>query len=126
MRLRRLRYFYASAAVRCSEQLGNKCEALSRLWREKQLQYTWLRALQNRHADFRQVTSDALEYALKTLGLEAKGVRERLLEAYRRVDVFPEVRAEHGMDWNTNLTRSYYLTRHNVVFRGTGQGVASC
>jgi 2-haloacid dehalogenase len=82
---------YASAAARCSEELGNKREALSRLWREKQLQYTWLRALQNQHADFRQVTSDALEYALKTLGLEATGVRERLLEAYRRLDVFPEV-----------------------------------
>jgi hypothetical protein len=32
------------------------------LWRDKQLQYTWLRATQGRHADFWQVTSDALGY----------------------------------------------------------------
>lgn len=82
---------YASAAARCGEELENKCEALSRLWREKQLQYTWLRALQNRHADFWQVTSDALDYSLKTLGLQINGLRERLLEAYRILDVFPEV-----------------------------------
>jgi 2-haloacid dehalogenase len=82
---------YASAASRCGEELGSKGEALSRLWREKQLQYTWLRALQNRHADFWQVTSDALDYTLKTFGLETKGLRERLLEAYRILDVFPEV-----------------------------------
>jgi len=82
---------YASAAARCGEELGSKREALSGLWREKQIQYTWLRALQNRHADFWHVTSDALDYALKTLGLEANGLRERLLEAYRILDVFPEV-----------------------------------
>jgi 2-haloacid dehalogenase len=82
---------YASAAARCGEELGTKREALSRLWREKQLQYTWLRALQNRHADFWQVTGDALDYTLKTLRLEARGLRERLLEAYRILDVFPEV-----------------------------------
>ncbi len=82
---------YASAAARCGENLGDKREALSRIWREKQLQYTWLRAIQNRHADFWQVTGDALDYTLSTLGLEANGLRERLLEAYRILDVFPEV-----------------------------------
>lgn len=82
---------YASAVTKCGEELGNKREDLSRLWREKQLQYTWLRSLQNRHADFWQVTSDALDYALKTLGLEARNLRERLLEAYRILDAFPEV-----------------------------------
>ena len=82
---------YASAAARCGEVLGGKRDALNSLWREKQLQYSWLRALQNRHADFWQVTSDALDYALKTLGLETPGLRERLLDAYRTLDAFPEV-----------------------------------
>lgn len=82
---------YASAALRCGEALGSKREALNSLWREKQLQYTWLRALQDKHADFWQVTGDALDYALKTLGIEAAGLRERLMEAYLTLDAFPEV-----------------------------------
>ncbi len=82
---------YASAAARFGEELGRKREPLSRLWREKQLQYTWLRALQNRHADFWQVTTDALDYTLKTFAIQGEGLRERLLEAYRTLDVFPEV-----------------------------------
>ena len=60
---------YASAAARCSDLLGSRQAGLSALWREKQLQYTWLRALQGRHADFWQVTGDALDFAMATLGL---------------------------------------------------------
>lgn len=82
---------YASAAARCGEVLGNKREALSSLWREKQLQYTWLRALQDKHTDFWEVTGDALDYALKTLGIEADGLREKLMDAYLTLDAFPEV-----------------------------------
>ena len=37
------------------------------LWRDKQLQYTWLRAAQARHADFWQVTGDALDFSLETI-----------------------------------------------------------
>src|SRR5207253_2164153 len=59
----------AAAARTCSAELGEKSSALSSLWREKQLQYTWLRALQGRHADFWQVTGEALDFALETLRL---------------------------------------------------------
>jgi len=82
---------YASAAARCTESLGPQRERLSRLWREKQLQYTWLRALQNRHADFWQVTSDALDFALETLELQSAALHAKLMDAYRSLDAFPEV-----------------------------------
>ncbi len=82
---------YASAAARCGEVLGGKRRALNSLWREKQIQYTWLRALQDKHADFWRVTGDALDYALKTRGIEAAGLRERLMDAYLTLDAFPEV-----------------------------------
>ncbi|HVA34728.1 MAG TPA: haloacid dehalogenase, partial [Stellaceae bacterium] len=59
---------YASAAAQCRDVLGDKLAPLTALWRDKQLQYTWLRALQDRHADFWQVTGDALDFALETLG----------------------------------------------------------
>ena len=84
---------YASAAARCGEILGAKRESLNSLWREKQLQYTWLRALQGKHADFWQVTGDALDFALETLGLEAPALREKLMDSYLTLDAFPEVPA---------------------------------
>jgi 2-haloacid dehalogenase len=82
---------YASAAARCRDVLGDKLEALNALWRDKQLQYTWLRAAQGRHADFWQVTGDALDFALDTLGLADAGLRARLMDLYLTLDAFPEV-----------------------------------
>jgi 2-haloacid dehalogenase len=81
---------YASAAARCRDVVGDKLNALNALWREKQLQYTWLRALQGRHADFWQVTGDALDFALETLGLGDAGLRTRLMDLYLTLDAFPE------------------------------------
>ncbi|HKO08942.1 MAG TPA: haloacid dehalogenase type II [Alphaproteobacteria bacterium] len=84
---------YNSAAARCREALGDKADALSRLWRDKQLQYSWLRALMGRHAEFWQVTSDALDYALETLGVADAALKERLMSCYLTLDCFPEVPA---------------------------------
>src|SRR5579863_4176029 len=83
----------ASAASRCRDVLGGKTDSLSALWREKQLQYTWLRALQGRHADFWQVTGDALDFCLDTLGISGAGLRERLMNLYLTLEPFPEVPA---------------------------------
>jgi 2-haloacid dehalogenase len=82
---------YASAATCCRDALGDKLDALNALWRDEQLQYTWLRAVQSRHADFRQVTGDALDFALETLGLTDAGLRARLMDLYLTLDAFPEV-----------------------------------
>jgi 2-haloacid dehalogenase len=82
---------YASAAAGCRDVLGDKLERLTTLWRDKQLQYTWLRAIQGRHADFQQVTGDALDFALATLGLTASALRGRLMNLYLKLDAFPEV-----------------------------------
>src|SRR5262249_59827373 len=70
---------YASAAASCRDALGDRLHSLTALWREKQLQYTWLRGLHGRHADFWQVTGDALEFALETLGLAEAGFRRPLM-----------------------------------------------
>ena len=50
--------------------LGDRAAAVSTLWRQKQLEYTWLRSLMGAHADFRQVTKDGLDYALAVHGVE--------------------------------------------------------
>src|SRR6266849_5514865 len=84
---------YASAAAGCREALGERLGPVTVLWRDKQLQYTWLRALQGRHADLWQVTGDALDFALETLGLDDPPLRARLMDLYLSLDVFPEVPA---------------------------------
>ena len=82
---------FASAARSCADVLGDAVDRVSALWRDKQLQYTWLRAAQGRHADFWQVTGDALDFTLETLALERPGLRERLMQLYLALDPFPEV-----------------------------------
>lgn len=66
--------------------------ALATLWRQKQLEYSWLRTLMGRYTDFWSVTADALDYALEALGLSVNpDTRERLLESWRQVRPFPDV-----------------------------------
>src|SRR6516225_1446077 len=82
---------FTAAAQRCHDALSGDINRLTALWRDKQLQYTWLRALQGRHADFWQVTGDALDFALETLAIEKPGLRDRLMNLYLTLDAFPEV-----------------------------------
>ncbi len=82
---------FASAARRCRDALGDDIDKLTALWRDKQLQYTWLRAAQGRHADFWQVTGDALDFSMETLNLDTPGLRDRLMALYLTLDPFPEV-----------------------------------
>jgi 2-haloacid dehalogenase len=84
---------YASAVARCRDVLGDQATPLTSLWREKQLQYTWLRSLQGRYASFRQITEDALEFSLEALGLADAALQIRLMNLYVSLECFPEVRA---------------------------------
>ena len=81
---------FASAAARATDVPEDKRAALTTLWRDKQLQYTWLRSLQNRYADFWLVTGEALDFALETLGLDAS-LHEKLMDLYLELEPFPEV-----------------------------------
>lgn len=81
----------ASPARRCTDALGDAAPRLAAIWRERQLRYSWLRTLQRRHADFWQVTGDALDFALATLGIAQPALRGRLMELYRTPDVHAEV-----------------------------------
>ncbi len=82
---------FNAAAAGCRDALGEKADALSALWRTKQLEYTWLRALMGQHAPFWHVTGEALDYALETLEVEDRAVRDRLMQLYLELDTFPEV-----------------------------------
>jgi 2-haloacid dehalogenase len=80
-----------SAARTAQDALGEKWQPLAELWRTKQLQYTWLRGLAGHHADFWQVTGDALDFALSTLRLEDAVLRARLMNLYTVLSAYPEV-----------------------------------
>ncbi|MDP3512389.1 MAG: haloacid dehalogenase type II [Sulfuritalea sp.] len=83
----------SSVARGAQDALGERWQALSELWRTKQLQYTWLRGLGGYHADFWQVTGDALDFAMGTLGIEDDALRARLMDLYLSIAAYPEVPA---------------------------------
>ena len=64
----------------------------ARLWRQRQLEYTWLRSLMRRHRDFWGVTRDALDHAFGALGLrDDDDLKSRLMDAYLSLDAYPDV-----------------------------------
>lgn len=79
-----------AAAARCRDVLGDKAEPLAVLWRQKQVSYSWLRSLMARHADFWQVTGEALDFAMETYGFSDAALRARLMDCYRRLDAYPD------------------------------------
>jgi 2-haloacid dehalogenase len=84
---------FNSAVARHRTAIGPKADALSEMWRTKQIQYTWLRNSMGAYAPFWQVTGEALDNCLATFGIADPSVREKLLGAYLELDPFPEVPA---------------------------------
>jgi 2-haloacid dehalogenase len=68
-------------------------QVLSQLWRRKQLEYTWQRALMERYEDFWFITQAALKTALQQLSIHATaGQIQSLMEAYLSLDAFDDVK----------------------------------
>lgn len=80
-----------AAAKHCQDDLGEQWAPLAQIWRDKQLQYTWLRSLMNEYTPFWQITQDGLDYALAALGIDNPDLRQRLLNVYLELDAYPEV-----------------------------------
>ncbi len=79
-----------SPAARLRDTLGERADQLSAVWRTKQLEYTWLRSLMRRHADFWQVTGEALDFALEETGLAGEVDRDGLLRLYLTLDAYDD------------------------------------
>jgi 2-haloacid dehalogenase len=80
-----------SPVNKLSGEIGEKASSLGALWRQKQLEYTWLRSLMGTHADFWVVTRDALNFALAELDISEIGLADELMTLYLKLDAFPEV-----------------------------------
>ncbi|CDX41781.1 (S)-2-haloacid dehalogenase 4A [Mesorhizobium sp. SOD10] len=86
--------FDVHAAVRRhAGEIGPDGQLLSEIWRAKQLEYSWVRTLMGSYADFWQLTEQALDFALRKVPSADPALRTKLLEAYWRLDCYPEVPA---------------------------------
>jgi 2-haloacid dehalogenase len=84
--------FDVHSVVEAGRALTTDPLALSALWRQKQLEYTWLRSLMGRYEDFWAITDAALRYSARRLGLTASDADvARLMDAYLHLACFPDV-----------------------------------
>jgi 2-haloacid dehalogenase len=77
--------------AKLAAEIGPQADALSRLWRQKQLEYTWLRSMIGVHADFWTVTRDALDFVLAELEIVETGLADELMTLYLKLDAFEDV-----------------------------------
>ena len=106
-----------SAVMRHAQAVGPEARGFSALWRQKQLEYSWVLSLAGRFSDFWTLTERALDYAFASHPGVDRGLRDRLLAAYRELDAYPEVpealrrlRAEglrdgHPLEWRAGDAR---------------------
>jgi 2-haloacid dehalogenase len=82
-----------SVVARAGNDIPGDLEALSSLWRQKQLEYTWLRSLMERYEDFWDVTEAALHSAVMQLKIDASDAQlDSLLQAYLFPSAFPDAK----------------------------------
>jgi 2-haloacid dehalogenase len=82
-----------SVIARCDREFPGRGAELSKLWRAKQLEYTWLRSLIAQYEDFWRVTESALIFACRSLSLACPPrTLQELMESYLHLETFPEVK----------------------------------
>lgn len=85
--------FDVHAAVRRhAGAIGPQSQRMSDIWRTKQLEYTWIRSLMGRYRDFWSLTEEALDFAIAAAAPDAASLKPDLLDAYRELEAYPEVR----------------------------------
>jgi 2-haloacid dehalogenase len=82
-----------SAVARHAQEIGPEAARLSELWRTKQLEYSWVLSLSGRYESFWSLTGKALDHALARCPSVDPVLKRLLLDAYRKLDAYPEVAA---------------------------------
>jgi len=75
---------------------GPDADRMSEIWRAKQLEYTWTLTLAGQYADFWTLTERALDFALARVPSVDSSLKPKLLEAYFKLNAFPDARAALG------------------------------
>ena len=86
-------YDVQSVAEITEEAFPGYGEIITQIWRIKQLEYSWLRALMRRYQDFAVVTRDSLAYTLRCLGLQYDNETfAGIIDKYRHLDLYPDAK----------------------------------
>ena len=83
----------ATPVEKLASTIGEKAADVAKLWRQKQLEYTWLRSLMGVHADFWVVTREALDHTLQVHGITEVGLADELMTLYLKLDAYDDVAA---------------------------------
>ncbi len=81
-----------AAIARHRVAAGPDAERFSELWRLKQLEYSWTLTLSGQYVDFWTLTQRALDYAFARVPSVDRALRPQLLEAYQKLDAYPNAR----------------------------------
>lgn len=82
-----------AAIARHHEAAGPDADRFSEIWRTKQLEYAWMLSAAGHYVDFWTLTGRALDYAFARLPSVDRALRAPLLDAYFKLDAFPDARA---------------------------------
>jgi len=82
-----------AAIARFRAEAGPDADRMSEIWRAKQLEYSWTLTLAGHYAEFWTLTERALDFALARVPSVPKALKPRLLDAYFKLDAFPDARA---------------------------------
>jgi len=80
-----------SAVRKHADAIGPDAAQLSEIWRQKQLEYSWVRGLMGKYVDFWSLTEQALDYAFAKTPSADIAARGDLLKAYETLEAYPEV-----------------------------------
>jgi 2-haloacid dehalogenase len=84
-------YDVQSVSRATAAEFPHHADAITQIWRLKQLEYSWLRSMMGRYQDFRTVSRESLHYTLTALGLTADAAAmDRLIDAYDDLSPYPE------------------------------------
>ena len=81
-----------AATRKYADAIGPDHALVSDIWRQKQLEYTWIRTMTGRYMDFWDLTQQALDYAMEKVPSANKAARQDLLDAYWKLESFAEVK----------------------------------
>jgi 2-haloacid dehalogenase len=82
-----------AAIARHREAAGPEADRFSEIWRVKQLEYAWMLSAVGHYVDFWTLTERALDYAFARCPSVDRALRATLLDAYFKLDAFPDARA---------------------------------
>ena len=79
--------------VELEKHVGGKAPEFSRIWREKQLEYSFRRGLMQNYANFGVCTSNALDYASSFFKIPlSRQAKEDILNVYKTLPAFGDVK----------------------------------